>query len=675
MSIDGCTGCRPRKRQRTARNAGLDVPRVSAALHRHGYAVVTLASAGEADKVVVAAARYFRQAAHVKQQPQKRSSSSSTSNWGYRRATQHDGCGGGGSCSGDSIASAAASRFELFRIRRGPTCPWSKASAHLLPPAYALLQLLEQVSKAILSAVIPSPPPSLDGSGGGAGGGAGATAGAAATGSAPRLDDMMAAYQNTSHLAAGSYCESHLDLLSPVGACVGAWDTIVGGSFVTIMPLTATTRQLQVYDHHRSEWVPVAGNAPSKGSLPGTSLLVLAGTALEAVTMGRYPAGRVRVAAPQLLLLHERMPESEQETAWVRQCQQQQQQSPKYTQQQHNDTTTAATTTPTPRQPPSYMQRLPIDCTDVTCLTPWSDTLVACLARHSFAIVRLIDDKAVADLQATAKAAAAFFSTVPLAEKRATQRLYAEPKAHATATATAAKSLWGYSEPTNAKQLFRARRGPACPWPRKPPQFGVIAMRAMCHLEAVTTACLAALLPTLRATATVPATVAALAAAGTNIEHLSPGAWLRSPLDLFHYHNRWSAATAAPTATGADPGVHAGASSPTASMPSPNCLPHVDRGLLACVPVAAVAGLMMRDRDTRRWVDVEAAPEVAALPFRDVVVFVGQELQEASKGRFQACVHMVRGNKAAGPRLSLVYERRIEASEEAQQLFVRLDST
>jgi isopenicillin N synthase-like dioxygenase len=123
--------------------------------------------------------------------------------------------------------------------------------------------------------------------------------------------------------------------------------------------------------------------------------------------------------------------------------------------------------------------------------------------------------------------------------------------------------------------------------------------------------------------------------------------WSSAPLDLFRYPND------------------------TFATSTVNCFDHKDPGVLTAIPCAVEAGLMVRNHGSEvdasaqagrrgvaitRWIDIEAIPD--AIPYRDVCVFAGVELEKLTSGRLKATVHGVR--KANKPRTSIVFELRPE---------------
>jgi len=177
-------------------------------------------------------------------------------------------------------------------------------------------------------------------------------------------------------------------------------------------------------------------------------------------------------------------------------------------------------------------------------------------------------------------------------------------------------------------------------------------MAAMAHLEDLNFACLSVLLAAVDDNGRAPRLdAAALLRSYSDTSHLAgrssdSARFLHSPFDFFYYHNHDYVKLVLADTVDAK----------VAAARSPNCLPHIDPGFLGCIPVSTTAGLMIQDSRTKAWVDVESLPGVR--PYRDVIVFAGWTLQVASCHRIPAAVHVVRGNSR--PRLSLVYERRLE---------------
>ena len=240
---------------------------------------------------------------------------------------------------------------------------------------------------------------------------------------------------------------------------------------------------------------------------------------------------------------------------------------------------------------------------------------------------------------------------VPLPARRRRGTLV---KSESTSNTDRVGGLWGYSQPSTAKHLFRIRRGPSklYLWPRHPPSFATHAMAAMAHLEDLNFACLSVLLAAVDDNGRAPRLdAAALLRSYSDTSHLAgrssdSARFLHSPFDFFYYHNHDYVKLVLADTVDAK----------VAAARSPNCLPHIDPGFLGCIPVSTTAGLMIQDSRTKAWVDVESLPGVR--PYRDVIVFAGWTLQVASCHRIPAAVHVVRGNSR--PRLSLVYERRLE---------------
>ena len=351
--------------------------------------------------------------------------------------------------------------------------------------------------------------------------------------------------------------------------------------------------------------------------------------------------------------------------------------------------------------------RQPLDVAAAS-MAEFETHVIACIATHGFCVLR-VGREARDAFDAATRAARRFFHEVPVVDRVRTRRVYKETDAcggsnssggaitsGASAATAGVKSgstggLWGYSTPSTAKQLFRMRRGPACPWPAQPACFRSSMLAAQQHLEDINHACLSTLLAGVQEvlseemSATGEASPRqyydgkALLAAYTSVSHLSgDDTYLHSPFDAFYYHNRdyedlvarpirkqrvsqtggdtQGAGTTGVSSSAATAAPAEGAASVSSTTRSPNCLPHVDPGFLSCIPVAATPGLMVKDALSQDWVDVEALPTVQ--PLQDVVVFSGHSLAVASQHRIPATVHIVRGNDR--PRLSLVYERRLE---------------
>lgn len=88
-----------------------------------------------------------------------------------------------------------------------------------------------------------------------------------------------------------------------------------------------------------------------------------------------------------------------------------------------------------------------------------------------------------------------------------------------------------------------------------------------------------------------------------------------------------------------------------------NMRAHADPGLLTLTLASQVAGLQVRDRASGTWVDVEAHCEPDWC-----IVMCGEALAVASLERYEACLHRVACDSLARPRLSNVFELRVQAA-------------
>ena len=146
----------------------------------------------------------------------------------------------------------------------------------------------------------------------------------------------------------------------------------------------------------------------------------------------------------------------------------------------------------------------------------------------------------------------------------------------------------GWRRPSEAKELFRAFRGCAAPYPAAPRRLATLARAAERLLHRTLCACLAAVLRAAGACASRSAVQELLVGCDAGG---SGAASYNCAFDLFHYPN---AAAAAAT-------------------PYSNCGPHVDRGFLSAIVMSQVPGLVLWDRGERtRAAAADAAPCTAA---------------------------------------------------------------
>lgn len=229
-----------------------------------------------------------------------------------------------------------------------------------------------------------------------------------------------------------------------------------------------------------------------------------------------------------------------------------------------------------------------------------------------------------------------FFSDTPDVEKAKCAEHTRQPNVGP------ASILVGWRRPSVAKELVRlfAAAPPSAVLPDQPwlvASKSLFARAAQRELHAVLSACLQVVLQALSGDDVSPEMVASLLGGSTG-----EGLVSNCALDIFFYPND---------------DVHASG--------VPNCTEHVDRGFLSAVVVSPVPGLELWDGERGEFRAVnDIWPH--ALPWRDVVVFVNDELERmAADSRWSArsrlpglvaCTHAVR--KAAAPRLSISYELR-----------------
>ena len=292
--------------------------------------------------------------------------------------------------------------------------------------------------------------------------------------------------------------------------------------------------------------------------------------------------------------------------------------------------------------------------------TMWSSQdLCAAVARRGFAVLRL--SPADADLVRKALLAAEQFFEQPIAAKTRTTQLVDE--AAAGTSAGGSKGLVGFNRVSAAKDVFRIRRfnyaaatvqgdkqldslrkkrrhsAIDCSHSVWPLEWGGCEFRkdveiGWAVLEKLVLRCTQALLG--------QCDFQRWQQQCTKM-HTSQ-LWSAAPLDLFWYPND------------------------TFASSTVNCIDHTDPGLLSAIPCAATPGLMVKshgtaiaehatcDKRPKQWIDVEAAD--GAIPYRDVCVFPGIEMERRTGGRIKATVHGVR--KESRPRASIVYELRSE---------------
>mmetsp|Transcript_39527 Transcript_39527/g.61632 ORF Transcript_39527/g.61632 Transcript_39527/m.61632 type:complete len:154 (+) Transcript_39527:754-1215(+) len=89
-----------------------------------------------------------------------------------------------------------------------------------------------------------------------------------------------------------------------------------------------------------------------------------------------------------------------------------------------------------------------------------------------------------------------------------------------------------------------------------------------------------------------------------------------------------------------------------------NLDPHLDPGYVTVVPRSQVPGLEVFGRKIGKWIQVENNRSVRDRDlFQQVVVFVGEEMQSITHGKYHAAVHRV-ARVTDKARLSMVFELR-----------------
>mmetsp|Transcript_10464 Transcript_10464/g.11513 ORF Transcript_10464/g.11513 Transcript_10464/m.11513 type:complete len:276 (-) Transcript_10464:12-839(-) len=246
------------------------------------------------------------------------------------------------------------------------------------------------------------------------------------------------------------------------------------------------------------------------------------------------------------------------------------------------------------------------------------NTLREYVREHGYAIVSVPTEMAQIFRQTTDSAASFFGYTEEV--KRATQQLFYEVPPH--------KGLLGYNRPSEAKEVFRIRRGAYTKWPQG--DFKQQVLKSFDCLEKIVELTMIALLEPFDFDYDT-----LLKDTCDDVEHLDKENFSSSPFDIFHYFN-----------------VEEDTTEPK------NCSIHVDPGYLTVVPCCQVPGLVLRSRREKDWIQAE----VDQPPFEQVCIFPAAGLQVVSRNYYEGTVHYVSKNPEMAPRLSLVYELRPKAS-------------
>jgi hypothetical protein len=182
------------------------------------------------------------------------------------------------------------------------------------------------------------------------------------------------------------------------------------------------------------------------------------------------------------------------------------------------------------------------------------------------------------------------------------------------------------------RAIFRVRRhgeGVWMPWPTSVP-LRAAALPVLDFLEALT----ATLVKKALVHAGLDPADAVLSRhcrPAARLANLAQGGIDSSPLDLFYY-----------------PNDHA-------SCHVDNCTPHLDPGFLAIAVCSRDPGFRVWDVALQQWRSGAANPQgPCRQPLQDAIVFVGESLQNVTRGLYPACCHAV--DRHSSPRLGIVYE-------------------
>eukprot|EP00743_Colponemidia_sp_Colp-15_P011561 GILK01012932.1.p1 GENE.GILK01012932.1~~GILK01012932.1.p1 ORF type:complete len:286 (+),score=29.60 GILK01012932.1:121-858(+) len=194
------------------------------------------------------------------------------------------------------------------------------------------------------------------------------------------------------------------------------------------------------------------------------------------------------------------------------------------------------------------------------------------------------------------------------------------------------KGLVGYNKPTDAKEVFRLRRGAHIPFPND--RFKQCVLSCFDTLEHVMDCCMEVVITSLGSSyehflesSIDRHTYYHLKKKHLPIDHSPDLSISTCPFDLFRYNNATESQSA-------------------------NCFEHIDPGFMTIVPCSSTAGLSIFDSQTGIW----QALEHWLAPHEHFIVFNGKMLQGISDNIYPSAAHRV--DKAATRRISMVYELR-----------------
>mmetsp|Transcript_6778 Transcript_6778/g.8471 ORF Transcript_6778/g.8471 Transcript_6778/m.8471 type:complete len:185 (+) Transcript_6778:1-555(+) len=81
---------------------------------------------------------------------------------------------------------------------------------------------------------------------------------------------------------------------------------------------------------------------------------------------------------------------------------------------------------------------------------------------------------------------------------------------------------------------------------------------------------------------------------------------------------------------------------------------HIDPSLYVIEPCSNVDGLQVLDQETKTWIDVEDLCD----PGKELVVFTGKALANATEGKIPGTVHRVKRSRAEKSRFCFIFEQK-----------------